>query len=246
MAVFFIESTGIQNGLATITGDLLAHLRASLRVTVGEHLWLGDERRHRYLTEVTEVTRQSLQARVLEELDQPRPGGPGLILAQALLKGDRMDWVIQKATELGVVALVPLLSARVIVRPRAGRLPAQMARWQRIALEAAQQSEQWAIPDVNFPQDFTAYTDSPPPDTLRLILTERSSGPSLSRIPLPQGGSSCVVLAVGPEGGWAKQELDQALAGEWIGVTLGPRILRAETAALAALSVLQSRLGELG
>lgn len=165
-----------------------------------------------------------------------------------------MDWVIQKATELGVAGVIPLLSARVIVRPRTGRLPAQVARWQRIALEAAQQSEQWAVPSVSPPQNLTEFLARHCPDSHRLFLTERATGQApdlgpgqaLTKVPLPSGSRPGLVIVVGPEGGWTQEERDRASAAGWTAVTLGPRILRAETAALAALSVLQSRLGELG
>jgi 16S rRNA (uracil1498-N3)-methyltransferase len=157
-----------------------------------------------------------------------------------------MDWLIQKATELGVATLVPLVTSRTVVRPRAARLASQRDRWQTIAIEAAQQSERWDIPTVSPPGDAVEFFRQQSSSSVRIILAERSSGKSLDRIPLPQERSKLVVLAIGPEGGWTEEETGQALESGFVPVTLGPRILRAETAALAALSVLQSRLGELG
>lgn len=244
MPLFFVHADQIRGGDVTITGALLDHLRASLRVQVGEEILLGDGQRRRYVVRVETITRQALRGTVLQE--QVRPDAPvhAVILGQALLKSERMDWAIQKATELGVARIVPLVSQQVIVRPRPGRIGAQQERWQRIALEAAQQSERWDVPAVAEPMDAAVFFSGPDRADLRLILSEREIGQSPGTIALPSAGT--LALAVGPEGGWRKEELLHARACGYVPVTLGPRILRAETAALAALSIVQSRLGELG
>lgn len=157
-----------------------------------------------------------------------------------------MDWVVQKATELGVRAIIPLLAQHSVVRPHASRVAAQQTRWQRIALEAAQQSEQWVVPSIQLPIDVETFFTQPGGFNNKLILTERLPGYSLSSVPLPNGPASSLVMVIGPEGGWAPDELALAERSEFTGVTLGSRILRAETATLAAVSILQSRLGELG
>lgn len=246
MPVFFVTADQIRDRRVIITGPLLNHLRASLRVRVGEQFWTSDERRRRYLVQVTDLNRLELRGHILEERVGPPSSGPGIVLGQALLKGDRMDLVIQKATELGAVSLVPLIASRVIIQPRAARLMAQQARWQRIALEAAQQAERWEVPTVHAPCEATAFFAGHTMGSRNLILKERGPGERLTSITLPQSPDSRVILAVGPEGGWTTEEFDRALACGFTPVTLGERILRAETASLAALSVLQSRLGELG
>jgi len=157
-----------------------------------------------------------------------------------------MDWVIQKTTELGMASLTPLISSHVIVRPNAARQAAQQDRWQRIALEAAQQSERWEYPKILLPCEASDFFKQRLPSPLNLILSERGPWQSLTSIPLPSGLDSLIRIAVGPEGGWRPEELAHAVECGLSPVTLGKRILRAETATLAALSVLQSRLGELG
>jgi len=157
-----------------------------------------------------------------------------------------MDWVIQKATELGAASFVPLIGRHVVIRPKAARVATQQQRWQRIALEAAQQAERWEIPTVATPCEATAFFSQQPPADVNLILRERAPGQSLASIPLPNTPESTIVIATGPEGGWAREELGIALEHGFTPVTLGKLILRAETAALAALSILQSRVGELG
>lgn len=246
MPVFFITSDQVRNGGVTITGSLLHHLRASLRIRVGEDLRLVSERQHVYRITVTSLDRLKLIGRVQEAHEEPVPAHSTVTIAQALLKGDRMDWAIQKATELGAAAIVPLLTARTIVRPRPARVSTQQERWQRIAREAAQQAERREVPPIHPPIDATEFFRSHPPADLHLILGERDPGQSLATMALPDRADSHVILVVGPEGGWTREELASARECGFVPVTLGPRILRAETAALAALSVLQSRLGELG
>jgi 16S rRNA (uracil1498-N3)-methyltransferase len=157
-----------------------------------------------------------------------------------------MDWVIQKATELGAASFVPLIGRHVVIRPKTLRVATQQQRWQRIALEAAQQAERWEIPTVAAPCEATAFFSQQPPAVVNLILSERGPGQSLASVPLSNNPESTIVIATGPEGGWAREELGLALEHGFTPVTLGKLILRAETAALAALSILQSRLGELG
>ena len=247
MPVFFITADQIEQGAVTITGPLADHLRTSLRLQPGEEIWLGDEHRRRYLIKTTRIDRKALQGRILEERTGPPPTGPAITVGQTLLKGDRMDWVIQKATELGASSLVPLVTQQTVVRPRVGRLDHQRERWQRIALEAAQQSERWDIPTVTVPQDTVGFFKEQPAVALKLILCERTAGKNLSEIELSPGqGPGRIIVAVGPEGGWTKEEVSLAIDAGFAPITLGSRILRSETATLAVLSVLQSRLGELG
>jgi 16S rRNA (uracil1498-N3)-methyltransferase len=221
-------------------------LRDSLRLELGEQIWVCDGEGTRYLMELTRVTKQELMGRILSTSREPLRTAPRLRLAQALLKGEKMDWVIQKATELGVSEIIPLQSRHTIVQLRPERLDAQLARWQRIALEAAQQSEQWHMPVIAQPQPLTACLAGHPASALSLILTERREGQSLNTVRLPEGGNESVLLLIGPEGGWSKEEVAQAEQAGYTLMSLGPHILRAETAAIVAVGILQSRMGALG
>ena len=245
MPVFFIAARHVTDGVVTITGPLVDHLRKSLRVTIGEKLWLGDDRRKRYFIQVMTISPRELRGHVLEEREGPQPTHPSVILAQAILKGDRMDWVIQKATELGASSIIPIISERVIARPRIERLGAQQERWQRIAFEAAQQAERWDVPEVHPPAELITWLRTSS-GKLKLILSERSDKDGLATIALPEDATSRILLVIGPEGGWSAAEREAAHASGCTSVSLGPRILRAETAALTAVTIIQSRLGELG
>lgn len=247
MPVFFLSPDCIVPPIVTITGEPLTHIRDSLRMAAGEHLLVADGQGRRYRTEITAVTKQALAARILETLPAPNIATPSLVLAPALLKGEKMDWVIQKGTELGVAAFVPLQCRHSMVQPRPDRIESQTARWQRIALEAAQQSEQWLVPTMRLPQSMERFSGTVPRTSLGLILVERrETATNLSNIALPTSAHHRITLLVGPEGGWAKEETAEAEKCGLIPVTMGPAVLRAETAAIVAVGILQHRLGRLG
>jgi 16S rRNA (uracil1498-N3)-methyltransferase len=245
MPTFFVASDAITPPTIHITGPLLQHLRQSLRLHSGDSLTVTDERGRRYRTTVTDVTPQGLVGQIVDTQSAPPKTVPSLILALALLKGEKMDWVIQKVTELGIEQIVPLHAVHSVVKLQPDRIDHQRARWQRIALEAAQQSERWTVPSIEppgtLPELFVRYADC----SSKNILVERSTDSSLGTIPLPVGPDEAIMIVIGPEGGWNQEELRLAREQGYRTISMGARILRAETAAVAAISILQSRLGEL-
>lgn len=245
MPVFFIQTTDLVEGKLHIRGELFAHLAKSLRTRPGETLTFNDDLGTRYYTTVQEITKDGLLAHVDHFETNQILSRPSIILGQAVLKGDKMGWAIQKATELGVDTIIPLHTDRVIAKVRHTQAPAMRTRWGRIGLEAAQQSERWTLPDIqsvcSFDEFLVRFADFPN----KLILAERSTGLRMSQQALPSDSGSQIVVAVGPEGGWSAEELSAAEAARFSCTTLGQRILRAETASLAALAILQSRLQEL-
>ncbi|UCE63436.1 MAG: 16S rRNA (uracil(1498)-N(3))-methyltransferase [Nitrospirota bacterium] len=246
MPIFFISSTDIQGSVVSLSPPLSLHLSKSLRVQPGQTIVLGDEQRRRHRATVRQIEKGELVAEIQDTQCGPGPEVPPIILGQSILKGEKMTSVVQKGTELGVTCIVPLLSERVI--PRLSSAPAKrhQERWQRIALEAAQQSERWEVPTVGAVQSFGEFCGAMCPKEYSLILVERDPQTSLHSIPLPTQWEGCLTLLVGPEGGWTGPELTEAEKKGCQKVSLGARILRAETATIAALTILQARLGHLG
>ena len=242
MPVFFIHSTDVGDGVVRIIRPLLGHISKSLRAKPGDRLLFNDDQGRRYYTTVTQITKIALRA-TIQQVEAPPPSTrPPLILAQALLKGEKMGWVIQKATELGVSAIIPLITDRIILKLSGKQEETHQARWQRIALEAAQQSERWTLPTILPLQTFQQFLERPqqnPP----ILMAEREKGASLLTIPCstekPELG---VTVVIGPEGGWSGEELKAAQTNNWTFASFGKEILRAETASLAALAILQARL----
>jgi 16S rRNA (uracil1498-N3)-methyltransferase len=246
MPTFFIDPDTITPPTVRITGPLLHHLRGSLRLQQGEHLTLTVNPDRRYYVEVADITSREIVTHIVRQETAPPRTTPRIVLGQSLLKGDRMEWVLQKSTELGVDTIVPLESQHCVIKPKPERTEHQLARWHRIVLEAAQQSERWTVPAVTEPTAFAQFCVQWVDASAKGILAERSSGTSISNFPLPNGPNSMVILLVGPEGGWTQEEQELAQQQEFTLLTLGPRILRTETATVAGLSILQSRLGQLG
>ena len=153
MSTFFVTPGAITPTTIRITGDLLRHLRDSLRLHPGDALILNDGCGSRYRVEVTQVTSQAIDSCIIDRQTQPIHCTPPIVLGQALIKGDKMDWVIQKSTELGVATIVPLHSAHSVIKLNRERIEHQRSRWERIARDAAQQSERWTIPTIADPTD---------------------------------------------------------------------------------------------
>ena len=245
MPIFFISSRDIHGSIIPIQGALFTHLHKSLRIQQGDRILLNDEQRRRHRVQITQIDKKQLVAEILDTKTGPEIEKPSIILVQSILKGEKMNWIIQKATELGVAQIVPLLSERVISRPTSTQAEHQQARWQRIALEASQQAERWDIPAICEIRTFTSFTTAPSSAEVRFLLTEREHGNPLSTVQFPLQWEQSLTLIVGPEGGWTPSELLEAKRAGFQNITLGRRILRSETAAMAALSIVQARLGHM-
>lgn len=243
MPVYFIQSQSIRNDQITLTGELAHHLGTVLRCHVGERVELVDEARVRYRATLDSITEKRIIARILQRGAPEPPPIPSVTLAQALLKGDKMDWVIQKATELGVSAILPVVTERTIARPRPERESHQRDRWRKIAKEAAQQSGRLEIPNVDPAVSFEEILKTPPEASLKLLPWEGEHGPSLKSALYHFKEETSIAVLIGPEGGFSLQEIEKARKAGWVSVSLGPRILRADTAGLAVLAILQYELG---
>jgi 16S rRNA (uracil1498-N3)-methyltransferase len=168
-----------------------------------------------------------------------------ITLAQAILKGDRMAWLIQKVTELGVARIVPLETARVVARPGAGRAPDRQRRWERVAREAVKQCGRTLVPVVESPRPFGAALGDAGVHEAAWLLWERGGTP-LARLAARVGRPRRLLLVVGPEGGFTDDEREAAESAGLALVGLGPRILRAESAGVTAVALCQHLFGDLG
>ncbi len=227
-----------------------AHLVNVLRLRVGDETFVFDGAGREYRCIVAAERERDGQTRlaVAQEVAPQRPESPlRLTLACALLKGEKFDLVVQKATELGVARIVPVLTVRGDVRLRAEHdVEARLARWRRLAREAAKQSGRAVVPTIDAPVSFDALlTAEEVVSSPRLLFTEREGrGLRETSAAWPAPVAQLTVL-VGPEGGWADAELAQGAAAGWQLVTLGGRTLRAETAALVVTALLQHLCGDL-
>lgn len=247
MPHFFLAPGALQGDAVTLTGSLASHVVGALRHRTGDQLTVVDERGERYRLVLTEADARRVRGTVVERLPRFEPQGPRITLAQAVLKGSHMDSVLQRATELGVHDIIPLVTRRTVVRPREQRASRQVERWRTIVLEAAQQSERTAIPNVHDPHPIDDWIRSNIADRpTRILLWERETSQSLRALLEHEEPGDRVELLVGPEGGFDPTEVDRARAAGFVPVSLGRAILRAETAGAAALTILQYAWADLG
>jgi 16S rRNA (uracil1498-N3)-methyltransferase len=227
---FFVDE--IRNGQAELAGDDAKHLTRVLRVEVGQRFEISDNR-NVYLAEIETARKERVIFRTLEKLEA-QPAVRRLILCAALTKFDRFEWMIEKATELGVAEIVPVEAVRSERGLERAALK-RVERWRRIALESSQQARRAFLPVVREPLEFQDALSIDAPR--RYALDEKPGAPRLGCSPLDP---DAVAILVGPEGGWTEEERTAFTAAGWTPVSLGPSILRAETAAIAALAIIGS------
>jgi 16S rRNA (uracil1498-N3)-methyltransferase len=229
-----------QGGSVTLTGDAANHVLRVLRLRTGDHLVIFDGSGTDYEGEVTGIGRQDVTVRAGAGREVGNESPLSLTLLQGVCRGPRMDTVIQKATELGVTAIRPVLTVRSVVRVDEDRAGRKQEHWRRVAIAAAEQCGRSLVPDVAEPRKF----EDAVPDTAELAtrFLLDPEGTSLRTLGPP---SSPTGLLVGPEGGLTDAERRLAEDFGFRAVRLGPRILRTETAPLAALALLQFLAGDL-
>jgi len=237
---FFVPAESLQEEQVVITGEPYHHLHKVLRIKAGATLLLLDGQGQCCEVQLEQLQPKQAITRVLrrwQETDATLP----ITLLQALPKGDKFDLVLQKGTELGVSCFQPLETEHAVPNLNAARLGKREQRWQRIASEAARQSRRCFLPEVKPLQKLTAALNEPC-NGLKLVLWEAGSV-ALAEV-LPEHPPAGVTLLIGPEGGFSATEITLITAAGFQAVHLGPRILRTETAGLAATPILQYLYGD--
>jgi len=235
----------LANGAAvTLTGNAAGHVSRVLRLRAGEAVTLFNGRGGEYAAVIEQSRGGTVTVSVGEARPLERESPLNLALAQGISRGERMDLVVQKATELGVSAIVPLLTERSVVRLTAQQADRKVNHWRAIAIGACEQSGRNRLPALSPPlalADFLRGEGIAAANGTRLLLSP-SGAASLDAVARPAAG---ITVLIGPEGGLTDEEQQAALRTGFIGVRLGPRVLRTETAAIAALTLLQHELGDL-
>jgi len=231
------------DGVLLLDGERLRHLRTVLRLGPNDELSVTDGAGAEYLVRVEHLGRDRGRALVVARTEPTRESALGLVLAQALPKGDRFSAVLEKAVELGVRSIQPLISQRT-VPTRAARSAAE-PRWRRIVESAVAQSGRTRLPVVHPACSFDEMIADPNPPELRILLWEHATE-GLSEMTDRRTAPRSALVAVGPEGSWSEQEVQRARQAGFAPVRFGPRILRTDTAGIAAVAVLQHCWGDLG
>lgn len=236
---FYVAQSDVGSSELTLQGDEARHARRALRLREGDPVTCFDGAGHGWKGHIDRYVGDTAIVAIDSALESDRPARPRLVLAQGLVKGDRMDVIVQKATELGVEAVRPIAADRSDVRLEPARAAKRVERWLRIAIEAAKQSERMTVPTIEQPTTLdlaVAAAEGP-----IVALVERSSlhiREALDALDDP----GTVTLVVGPEGGWSEEERTRLEGSGAACVSLGRGILRAETAAIAGLAIVRYAL----
>jgi 16S rRNA (uracil1498-N3)-methyltransferase len=246
MARFFVPRERIGNETGFVSGQELEHLRKVLRLRPGDRVTLFDDEGWEHEGIIRSYHARSGEIAILNSYQPGRESSLEITLAQAMSKGEKMDLVVEKATELGVRTIVPFLSSRSVPILDGKKIELRRERWRKIALSATKQSGRTRMPEIYDLLDFGELVCRPWPCELRLLFWENESPQGLARIREEKSRLGSVLLAVGPEGGFSSEEASEAVRHGFQSISLGKRVLRSETAALAALSVVQFLWGDMG
>jgi 16S rRNA (uracil1498-N3)-methyltransferase len=236
----YVEAALAAGGSHVLEGSAANHIMRVLRLRDGDALTLFDGRGGEYGARITGFRKDSVQVEVQEHRDVERESKLNLTLAQGISRGERMDWVMQKATELGVMRIVPVITERTMVKLDERQSERKVEHWRGIVIAACEQSGRNRVPEIATPCAFHEVLRSPDEQGKKLLLSPTGS---LNARELALSGRA--MLLVGPEGGLSPAEQELAVAAGFEQVRMGPRVLRTETAAIAALTILQHDFGDI-
>ena len=247
MRHFFIDPSPAKNSLVAIQQSEAHHIKNVLRLKPGDRIKLFDGTGFEYEAVIRKMSAEKVDVEILGRIRATLQSGVKIMVAQAFLKEKKMDDLVRKLCELGVAKWVPFFSQRSIARPDASRLAGRTRRWHRIATEALKQCRRIDLPDIAGPLSFEEVLDLSKTCDLNIVFWENESTPLNSAI--ESNGKHPIrkiLLMLGPEGGFTQQEIEMAEHSGFVVAGLGPRILRAETATLAAVTLVQYLFGDMG
>jgi 16S rRNA (uracil1498-N3)-methyltransferase len=239
---FFVSRERISGGVAFPHPDQVHHLRDVLRISAGEEVEVFDGEGGIYLGKV-EVRGSETSIVRLTKLASQEESHPRVVLASALIKADRFEWMLEKATELGADEIIPLETRFCEIHISPAKLEQRLERWRRIVREAARQCRRVSVPRIHEPMGFPALVCSGHTPSIRVLLSEKAAEAwNCSTSP-----SDEVLICTGPEGGWDPSEVETAANAGFGIFRIGSRIMRSETAPLAALAIIGyvAELGEI-
>jgi 16S rRNA (uracil1498-N3)-methyltransferase len=240
-----VEAVLTPGAIVELPRETASHLAKVLRARSGDPLILFSGDGREYAGSVESVRGSRVTASVGNGADVDRESPFAITLVQCVPRGDRMDFIVQKATELGVTRIVPVLSQRSVVRLDAAQAESKAAHWRAVVVNACEQCGRNRLPIIEPPAPLIEYLGSnaaagAAPPTARFVLE-----PDVETAAAPSAPEAAAQIAVGPEGGFGDEELDAFRIAGFRKLRLGPRILRTETAAIAALTWLQTRFGDM-
>ncbi|MAD92016.1 MAG: 16S rRNA (uracil(1498)-N(3))-methyltransferase [Gammaproteobacteria bacterium] len=237
----FVSGNLFNGAKLKLDGDRAKYLGKVLRARVGNTFIIFDGSGLEWSAKITQITNNNIYFELGIGLDPHTESPLEIHLIQGISRGDRMDFVMQKATELGIKSITPVLTDYGMVKLNSERAQKRRDHWQKIANSACEQSGRTRQPTIDMPLSLEAYLNKPPIFDIKIILSPNASVP-FTQIPAPKNK---ICILIGPEGGFSKHEYAHAKAIGFQEASLGPRILRTESAAISAISILQAKWGDL-
>jgi 16S rRNA (uracil1498-N3)-methyltransferase len=232
----FVDKLKMKNGMVLVTGPNYKYIISVLRKTVGERIDLIDGKGYLYRTVINSIKGKELYVQVQDVVHHPEEKKPKVTLLVSPIKGPRMDWLVEKATELGVTRIIPTAFKRTVVKTEDGEKE-KCERWRRIIIEASRQSGRFSVPEITAPVPLRGVLSYIEGVTNRIVLYEKERETTMrAAMPSPMNGQICV--AIGPEGGIEEGEIDWLKEQGFVACTLGENILRTETTPLVVLSII--------
>ena len=245
MRRFFIQPELLREGAVTLGGELFRHIATVLRLNSGDTVLLADGRGCEASATIVTLAKDSVCLEVAAPTKVDTASSMRITLYQGYPKGEKLDDILQKSTELGITCIVPFVAERSVGRPGAEKIDKKLQRWEKIVREAARQSERSSIPEVRYAESLRGAVRSEE-SSLKLLLWEKEEQLGLRAVLADAGRPASVAVIVGPEGGLTGAEAAIAVAAGFVPVTLGSRILRTETAGPAIVAILQYAWGDIG
>jgi len=247
MPRFFINSKDIFDDSIIIEGDDFNHIKKVLRLKCGEIITLSDGSGNEYAAKIEKFGDGFVHTKIIESYKNKTEPHVKVTLYQGLPKSDKMDFIIQKSVELGINRIVPVITERTVVKIDSEKDALKKCeRWNRISQEAAKQCNRGIIPKVEIPIRFKDAVEQAKEKSLAVIPYEKEERNSLKQIIKSAGDVDEIAILIGPEGGFTEQEIEEAVSFGINSVTLGPRILRTETAGIVVLTIMMYELGDVG
>lgn len=245
MRRFHINKINEKDGFCIFPPSEAHHIVKVLRMKEGDNLVIMDNDGQRFLAQITYASRHEVRANFLKQLPSPSSSPVEITLCQSILKSKHMDYMIQKTSELGVNHIIPFISERTTVKLKHEKKNARIKRWEEIALNAAKQSDMRMVPKIDIPVQFNSMiTRFDKNNALKIILYEGESDCDMKRL-LKGSSFNKIIGLVGPEGGFSIEEVESAKKADFVPVSMGKRILRAETAAVIIMAIVQYESGDL-
>lgn len=246
VARFYLPQEKIHGQVGTIDGSELDHLRRVLRLKPGDRITMFDDSGWEHEALIRSVAAARAEVEIIRSYQPERESPLHLTLALGLTKGEKIDFVIEKATELGVRRIIPFASTYAVPKLDERKIAARTERWRKIALSGAKQSGRMKVPEILPVMGFDDLMVRAKPQAAKLLCWEKETVQSIRQAYERLRDANNLLIAVGPEGGFSSSEAELARQQGFELVHLGRRILRAETAAIAALALAQFLWGDLG